>query len=103
MAGIGLAMLEAMLNAMPLCALAAERGTSPAWDSAAARENRGGRMRCEVVAIGTELLLGIIVDTNSTWIGEQLALAGHRLPFPSQGGRQLRAHRGFDPPSARAQ
>ena len=33
-------------------------------------------MRCEVVAIGTELLLGIINDTNSSWIGEQLALAG---------------------------
>ena len=33
-------------------------------------------MRCEVVAIGTELLLGQIVDTNSAWIGEQLAEAG---------------------------
>ena len=33
-------------------------------------------MRCEVVAIGTELLLGQVVDTNSSWIGEQLALAG---------------------------
>ena len=33
-------------------------------------------MRCEVVAIGTELLLGQIVDSNSSWIGEQLALAG---------------------------
>ena len=33
-------------------------------------------MRCEVVAIGTELLLGQIVDTNSSWIGEQLALSG---------------------------
>jgi nicotinamide-nucleotide amidase len=33
-------------------------------------------MRAEVVAIGTELLLGQIVDTNSAWIGEQLALAG---------------------------
>ena len=33
-------------------------------------------MRCEVVAIGTELLLGQIVDTNSSWIGEQLATAG---------------------------
>ncbi len=33
-------------------------------------------MRCEVVAIGTELLLGQIVDTNSSWIGEQLALTG---------------------------
>ena len=33
-------------------------------------------MRCEVVAIGTELLLGQIVDSNSSWIGERLALAG---------------------------
>jgi nicotinamide-nucleotide amidase len=33
-------------------------------------------LRCEVVAIGTELLLGQIVDTNSSWIGEQLAAAG---------------------------
>ncbi|HEY7438666.1 MAG TPA: competence/damage-inducible protein A [Acidimicrobiia bacterium] len=33
-------------------------------------------MRCDVLAIGTELLLGQIVDTNSSWIGEQLAVAG---------------------------
>jgi nicotinamide-nucleotide amidase len=33
-------------------------------------------MRCEVLAIGTELLLGQIVDTNSAWIGERLAEAG---------------------------
>ena len=33
-------------------------------------------MNCEVLAIGTELLLGQIVDTNSSWIGEQLALTG---------------------------
>ena len=33
-------------------------------------------MRCEVIAIGTELLLGQIVDSNSSWIGEHLALAG---------------------------
>jgi len=33
-------------------------------------------MRCEVLAIGTELLLGQIVDTNSAWIGEQLAQSG---------------------------
>lgn len=33
-------------------------------------------MRCEVVAIGSELLLGQIVDTNSSWIGEQLAAVG---------------------------
>jgi nicotinamide-nucleotide amidase len=33
-------------------------------------------MRCDVLAIGTELLLGQIVDTNSSWIGEQLSAAG---------------------------
>jgi nicotinamide-nucleotide amidase len=33
-------------------------------------------VRCEVLAIGTELLLGQIVDTNSAWIGEQLAESG---------------------------
>jgi nicotinamide-nucleotide amidase len=33
-------------------------------------------VRVDVLAIGTELLLGQIVDTNSSWIGEQLALAG---------------------------
>jgi nicotinamide-nucleotide amidase len=33
-------------------------------------------VRCDVLAIGTELLLGQIVDTNSAWIGEQLAAAG---------------------------
>jgi len=33
-------------------------------------------VRCDVVAIGTELLLGQITDTNSQWIGEQLASAG---------------------------
>jgi len=33
-------------------------------------------MRVDVVAIGTELLLGQIVDTNSSWIGEQLAAHG---------------------------
>ena len=33
-------------------------------------------MRCDVVAIGTELLLGQIVDTNSAHIGQQLAANG---------------------------
>jgi nicotinamide-nucleotide amidase len=33
-------------------------------------------MRCEILAIGTELLLGQIVDTNSAWIGEQFAASG---------------------------
>jgi len=33
-------------------------------------------MRVEVVAVGTELLLGQIADTNSAWLGEQLAALG---------------------------
>ncbi|MDJ0770880.1 MAG: competence/damage-inducible protein A [Ilumatobacter sp.] len=33
-------------------------------------------MRCDVLAVGTELLLGQIVDTNSAWLGEQLAARG---------------------------
>lgn len=33
-------------------------------------------MRCDVLAVGTELLLGQIVDTNSSWLGEHLALHG---------------------------
>jgi nicotinamide-nucleotide amidase len=33
-------------------------------------------MRIEIVAVGTELLLGQIADTNSQWMGEHLAAAG---------------------------
>ncbi len=33
-------------------------------------------MRIEIVAVGTELLLGQIADTNSQWLGEQLAAIG---------------------------
>ena len=49
-------------------------------------------MRCDVLAIGTELLLGQIVDTNSSWIGEQLAAVGHRHVRAPQGRRQPRPH-----------
>ena len=50
-------------------------------------------VRCEVVAVGTELLLGQIVDTNSAWIGEQLALAGIDVNYGTHGRRQPRADR----------
>ena len=33
-------------------------------------------MRVEIVAVGTELLLGQIADTNSQWLGERLAANG---------------------------
>src|SRR5262249_11626499 len=40
------------------------------WDA------REWLVRCQIVAVGTESLLGQIGDTNSAWLGEQLALAG---------------------------
>jgi nicotinamide-nucleotide amidase len=43
-------------------------------------------MRCEVVAIGTELLLGQITDTNSLWIGQLLAEAGIDSHFQAKVG-----------------
>ena len=46
-------------------------------------------MKCEVVAVGTELLLGQIVDTNSSWIGEQLALVGIDSHYQTKVGDNL--------------
>jgi nicotinamide-nucleotide amidase len=43
-------------------------------------------VRCEVLAVGTELLLGQIVDTNSAWIGEQLAANGIDCLFQAKVG-----------------
>jgi nicotinamide-nucleotide amidase len=41
---------------------------------------------CEVVAVGTELLLGQIVDTNSSWIGAELAQIGIDSHFQTKVG-----------------
>ncbi|MDR0771224.1 MAG: competence/damage-inducible protein A [Burkholderiales bacterium] len=46
-------------------------------------------MRCEIVAVGTELLLGQIVDTNSTWIAERLAALGIDCHFQTRVGDNL--------------
>ena len=46
-------------------------------------------MRCEIIAIGTELLLGQIVDTNSFWLGQELALAGIDSVHQSKVGDNL--------------
>ncbi len=43
-------------------------------------------MNVEVVAIGSELLLGQIVDTNSSWIGSELAAAGLNSHFQTKVG-----------------
>ena len=46
-------------------------------------------MRCEVVAVGSELLLGQIDDTNSSWIGQELAAVGIDSYFQTKVGDNL--------------
>lgn len=46
-------------------------------------------MQVEIVAIGTELLLGQIVDTNSAFIGQSLAEAGVECFFQTRVGDNL--------------
>ena len=46
-------------------------------------------MRCEVVAVGSELLLGQINDTNSSWIGRELAAVGIDSHFQTKVGDNL--------------
>ncbi|MDW3178497.1 MAG: competence/damage-inducible protein A [Acidimicrobiia bacterium] len=46
-------------------------------------------MRCEVVAVGSELLLGQINDTNSSWIGQELAAVGLDSYFQTKVGDNL--------------
>ncbi|MGD0742555.1 MAG: competence/damage-inducible protein A [Acidimicrobiales bacterium] len=43
-------------------------------------------MQVEIVAVGTELLLGQIVDTNSTWIAERLAALGVDCTYQTRVG-----------------
>ena len=38
-------------------------------------------MNAEIVAIGSELLLGQIVDTNSAWMAQRLAAVGMNLYY----------------------
>jgi nicotinamide-nucleotide amidase len=66
-------------------------------------------MRIEIVAVGTELLLGQIADTNSAWLGDRLAANGVTSHFhqavgdnheritlarPHPGRHHARSHRG---------
>ncbi len=46
-------------------------------------------MRCEVVAVGSELLLGQINDTNSSWIGSELAAVGIDSHYQTKVGDNL--------------
>ena len=43
-------------------------------------------MKAEIISVGTELLLGQIVDTNTPFIADQLALLGIDLHFTSSVG-----------------
>ena len=43
-------------------------------------------MRCEIVTVGTELLLGQVVDTNAAHLGDRLALAGIDCHFQTTVG-----------------
>ncbi|MBM3148858.1 MAG: competence/damage-inducible protein A, partial [Chloroflexi bacterium] len=43
-------------------------------------------MKAEIISIGTELLLGEIVDTNSAYLASQLPLLGLDLHFISTVG-----------------
>jgi nicotinamide-nucleotide amidase len=46
-------------------------------------------MKAEIIAVGTELLLGQIVDTNSAYIAQQLATVGLDLHFKCTVGDNL--------------
>src|SRR3990170_3311710 len=46
-------------------------------------------MKAEIIAVGTELLLGQIVDTNSAHIAQQLTTVGLDLHFKSTVGDNL--------------
>jgi nicotinamide-nucleotide amidase len=48
-----------------------------------------GRVRVEVVGVGTELLLGQIANTNARWIGERLAAIGADVLYQQVVGDNL--------------
>jgi nicotinamide-nucleotide amidase len=43
-------------------------------------------MNAEIISIGTELLMGETVDTNSSYVGEQLASIGIDLTWATKVG-----------------
>ena len=51
-------------------------------------------MKAEIVAVGTELLLGQILDTNSAYIAQQLTTVGLDLHFKSTVGDNLERIKG---------
>ena len=65
-------------------------GTWPSLPSRVARPDTGGpRMEIELITIGTELLLGQVLDTHQQWLGQRLAERGcplsRKLTVPDNG------------------
>ncbi len=61
-------------------------------------------MRAEIVAVGTELLLGDVVDTNSSFIAQRLAAAGIECHFQTRvGDNSERIVEALERASARAE
>ena len=54
------------------------------------RTERGMAMTAEIIAVGTELLLGDILNTNAQFLSQQLAQLGITVHFQSVVGRQPR-------------
>ena len=50
---------------------------------------KGDKVKAEIVAVGTELLLGQIVDTNSAYMAQQLTTIGVDVHFKSTVGDNL--------------
>ena len=51
---------------------------------------KGKRLKAEIIAVGTELLLGQIVDTNSAHMAQQLTTIGLDLHYKSTVGDNLK-------------
>ena len=63
-----------------------------AWPAAAhrGRGQRGGApVKAEIIAVGTELLLGEILDTNSQYLAQQLTGLGIDLFFVTHVGDNM--------------
>src|SRR5690349_8764642 len=54
---------------------------------------RGPPMRAEIIAIGSELVSGQALDTNSPWLSQQLGTLGIPVAFQTTLGDDLQDHR----------
>ncbi len=45
------------------------------------RKSRGKKMKAEIIAVGTEILLGQVVNTNATYLSQELATLGFEVYY----------------------